>query len=465
MVELEEEESASDLLKALHNRLSNVKLEKEILAHCIHVSEDQIEILTNLDQKHFFNIDHSLLFSILFEMFKARHDISGDSIKKMLVIKAKTSDIDGLTKLVDELISTKLKDTVFNSIFLIKELYRNRIVYSEIFQKANALFNENEPIDNVIDHISQAITAVDIMHKEKPTTDVVDNVVDSILNATEKDKGLSTGINDIDIQYGGIKPDTYITIAAESGVGKTAVLVDLIDRLCVRHSDKIAVLFFSMEMSESRIVKRFISRKTGMPVQKLAQKMRSLNGEERKLVEAAGVAIKNYPLEIIYATLNPAQMKARVRKFALKNPDKHLIILVDHIGLIEGEGNDLRVNTVKASSTCKTFCRDYQATTIVLSQFTKEIDSNENRKNYHIPHMGYIMESGRVRQDSDIIMLLWRPEIRFVTIPYGGDPEWKTEGKLIILNEKNRDGDAPTHMVLNQKIAINHIFNNNEPFS
>jgi replicative DNA helicase len=449
--------SAADLLKNLQARLSNVKLEKEMISHCINFPEDQIEILTNLDAKFFSDPDCQETYRIIYDMFKDKMNISNDSVLSMIPLKAKTSDAERIANVVKELSGYILKDTVFNSMYLIKEFYRNRIIYNEILVKVNMMFTENVPIEEIIEHIAQSVMSVETKKKEEKTKTVVENVVDTILQSMQFEVGLDIGLTEFDVTYGGIKPDRYITIGAESGAGKTAIVIDMIERLCVRHSEKIAILFFSMEMSESRIIRRLISRKTGLSIEKLEQKLKRLSPENKALVKSAGDAIARYPLQIIYDTMTTHQMQLRARKFAMENPDKHLIIILDHIGLVSGSTSDMRVNTIQASTACKNFCRDYNATTFVLTQFTKEIDSSEQRKNFHMPHMGYIMESGRIRQDSDIVMLLWRPETRFVTIPYAGNPTWPTSGKMIILNEKNRDGQAPTHMIVAQDVATNTI--------
>ncbi len=327
------------------------------------------------------------------------------------------------------------------------------------------MFQNNEPIEQVIAHMSKILVSIDTGKTETPVNIITDYVVNSILDPGDQEKGLLTGIDEFDLLTGGVKEDRYYTIGGESGGGKTAVIIDLIDRLCERYPDDIAMLFFSLEMSERRVVKRLISRQTNLTDQQLEGRLKHLTAEQKAMVNAAGKKIKAYPLEIVYQSLDCAQMNLRMRKFALENQGKKLIVFLDHIGLVVGATNDQRVNTIQASTTMKSFCRDYNGSVFVLTQFTKEIDSNENKKNYHKPHMGYIMESGRIRQDSDFIGLIWRPETRFSTIAYGGNEEWDTTGKMIILNEKNRDGQCPTDMILNHKVSCNRLINSTDIFN
>lgn len=454
--------SAHEHYEAINKRLLNLQKEKELLGHIINKPVDQLQLLLDVKKEFFFKEEHAMLFELMQGLFHTKHDITFDSLHDFINIKIPTRKKTDITALLEDVRSEQLSDTVFNSISLLHELYKNRLIYSEVLVKANMMFQENLPIEEIIDHMSKIMISIDNGKKEHTVKSLTDNIVESILDPIDQEKGLDTGLHSIDVQFGGVKKDRYYAIGGESGGGKTAVIVDIIERLCTKHSDKIKIIFFSMEMSEGRIIKRLISRKTQLSNQLLDIKKSNLSAAEREGVKKAGALLKDYPLEIVYDTMDCRQIKMRVRKFAIENKGKHLIVMLDHIGLVVGETNDMRVNTINASSTMKSFCRDYDASVFVLTQFTKEIDSMDNKKNYHRPHMGYIMESGRIRQDADAVWLIWRPETRFAQIPYGSTDElWDTKDKIIMLNEKNRDGQAPTDMIFNHNIACSTLMNSN----
>lgn len=450
--------NAAELFNQVQGRLYNPKKEKEILGQLINSPGDQIEIITALKPEHFVGNNTQALYSMALELVSGNYDLTYNVLCDHIELKAKSAqNARELRECLNEVRTERVSDTVFNSVSMLKELLRNRKIYNEVLIRGDQMFRANIPIEEIVNQISKVIVSIDDGRKEKDIQQVVDNVIDAILNPQDHDRGLETGLRDIDIQFGGIRKDRYYAVGAESGAGKTAFVVDIIERLCVRHSDKIKILFFSKEMSEERVIKRLISRKTGFTNDQLDGRPKPLSQEHKKLVRETRDVIKRYPLEIVYDTMNVQQMKLRAKKFALENPDKHLIIILDHIGLVVGETNDQRVNTINASSMMKSFCRDYGVSSIVLTQFTKEIDNLDNRKNFHRPHMGYIMESGRIRQDADAVWLLWRPETRFERIAYCNDPEWPTKGKMIILNEKNRDGQCPTDMIFDQDVGTNRI--------
>ncbi len=457
-------QNASELFDQINARLYNYDLEKQILGHIINSEEDQVELLTNLRREHFNSTENGDLFDLIQGMFQTNHTISPVSVNTFIDLQVKDSHVKRIRKEFESIKNEKLTDSLFNSLSVLRELLKNRKIYSEILTKGSEMFCSNRPTDEIVEHIGSVLISIETGRAEPKTDDVTGDVVDEILGNKPVTKGLEIGLKDFDLQFGGVKKDRYYGIGAASGSGKTAILVDFIHRLCERHADKIKILFFSMEMSENRIVRRLISRATDLTDQQLEGRMKILNDQQRDDVAKAGKMVKGYPLEIVYQTMTTNQMRMRARKFALQNPGKHLIIMLDHIGLVNGATNDMRVNTILASSTMKSFAVDYKASVFVLTQFTKDSESNEARKYFYRPHMGYIMESGRIRQDADVILLGWRPEVWFQSIPYNGNPEWPTDGKYIMLNEKNRDGHAPNDIVLSAKVSTNKFEDSNETF-
>lgn len=462
-MQTESNATGNETYDKLKQRLSSISKEKETLGHILNIPNDQVELFTELKPAYFSDINCRELFEIMAGLFQSKHDITYSVVHEFIGLKAKNEvRIDQLRRTLEEVKSYVLSDTVFNTVSLLRELLKNRQIYSEILVKGEMMFSQNEPISKIMDHMSQVLVKVETGRQEKQVKDVASSVVHAILNPLEVEKGLDTGLIDIDLQFGGIKKDTYYTIGALSGAGKTAFVCDMIERLCTRHKDKVAILFFSLEMAEERIVKRLVSRITRLTNQTLD--LGALNKEERELVAMAGARIAEYPLEIVYATMGITDMTLRVRKFALENPDKHLVVMLDHMDLVTGSTTDMRVNKIMASTMCKSWCRDYKASVMALTQFTKEADHPNRKKEYYRPNMAYIMESGRVRQDSDAVWLLWRPETHFQHIPYMGVEQWPTKNKLIILNEKNRDGQSPTDMIFNCNIGCNYIYNLHDVF-
>lgn len=376
------------------------------------------------------------------------------------------------TVLIDQLDIVKsytIQDTISNIVKDLDTIKKNRIVYEEIIRGAKSRFINNEPIEEIIKGITDSLLSMDADRSESTSySDHVNRTMEKIENPDKNKDYLLTRLKEFNDNYGGIIKDRVYLFGGESGSGKTATVVELIGQLCEDYKDDVAVLFYSYEMSQSRVITRLISRKIKFTESKLSQRAKRLSVEEINKVKKAVTEIRDYPLDIVYQTLSDRELKLRTRRFALKNKGKHLIIALDHVGLVDGNEHDMRIKIITTSKVMKSFATDYQASVFLLTQLKKELtDENNpvNKKNYHKPNDSHIMESGALKADADAVILLWRPEMRNSQISYGNNDMFDSRGKLWWLNYKNRDGQSPTDMIFGCDIKYSHLYNLNDPFS
>jgi replicative DNA helicase len=370
---------------------------------------------------------------------------------------------------LDIILSYGPTDTVLNLIKDLDVIRKNRIVYEEIIRTAQSKFINNENIDEIIKSITDSLISMDSSNIDRTTySEHVEKTLDMIENPEKYKDYKKTRWGEWNRNFGGVIQDRVYLIGGESGSGKTAFVCDMIGQLSEDYPEEVAILFYSYEMSQQRIITRLISREVKFTESKLAQRTKPLNKDERAQIGQAAQKIKNYPLEIVYAGLSDRELKLKTRQFALKNKGKHLIIMLDHIGLVEGNEHDLRLKTIRTSKVMKSFATDYKASVFTLTQLRKELtDENNpvNKKSFHKPNDSHIMESGALKADSDVVVLLWRPEMRFDYIYYNNNEQFDARGKLWMLNFKNRDGQAPTDLIMGCDIKYNNLYNLNDPFS
>lgn len=448
----------------LEARMKNIELETEVLNTIIHREDDRLLFFDSIRSSYFSDTFNQEIYDFLVDLHIDGYEINYTGILSHIELRAKPSRLKSLLKSLKTIQDSDINDTPDNMIMRLNELHKNRVIYEGIIQDANRDFISNEPIDDIVANISNTLLHLETGRKELKTEEITGDVVDSILHPQSDFPGKKTGIKDFDLIYGGIKEDTQFVVGGEPGSGKTAFVVDMIFRLCTAYPDEVAVLFYSYEMSEKRIIKRLISRISGLSNRRLDGIGTSLCASDKEDIVNAGLDIREMPLQIVYDTLDTTRLRLRARKFALQNKGKHLIYFLDHIGLIEGTEADIRKQTIKASGTMKSFCRDYGATTFVLTQLKKELSSKENARNYHKPNSSHIMESGSIKADADNVILLWRPEMRFDYISFHTVEEWNTKDKLIMINDKNRDGQAPTDIITECDIKSNKIESCENPF-
>lgn len=450
----------------LENKLRNEARERQLLAKFLNEPHEQgliVDTITlpMIDKES----PRRKIYKVMHDMFSANKDVNLLSLKAKLQEEPKQLEREILLSEIDEISDTDSYDSVENIAESLHVAYQNRVIFHDIIEKAqNGFMSDTSPKD-LIDQINKSLAEAEPPVTQKTFAQMVKETREKILNPKEADKGLTTGLSCLDDTFGGIIQDRYWTIGAESGTGKTSFLINILFRLCMRHPDKVAILFFSMEMSEERIIERIVSTIISMTSFKMNGRAELLTEEEIKLIEQAFALIETWPITLLYKTQTPDSLKRTFRRFAMDNKGKHLVGMVDHIGKVEGRG-DIREVTIAASQACKSFCINFKATVFVLTQLKKELSDSNNKANkdsYHRPNLSHIMESGAIRADSDVVILLWRPETRFRDILYN-NMNWPTKNRAILINEKNRDGQCPCDLIVRCEIQYNHFDDLENPF-
>lgn len=450
----------------LENKLRNETREREILAKFINQPNEQgliVDVVTvpMIDK----DSPRRKLYKIMHDMYSEQKNVNALSVKAKIREEAKKLERETMMSEFNEIMETDSYDSVENISESLHIAFQNRVIFYDIIEKAqNGFMSDISPRD-LIDQINKSLAEAEPPVSEKSFAQMVKETRERIINPKESEKGLSTGLSCLDNTFGGILEDRYWTIGAESGTGKTSFLINMVFRLCMRHPEKIAICFFSMEMSESRIIERLVSTIVSMTSFKMNGRAELLTEDEIEIIEKAFALIETWPITLLYKSQTPESIKRTFRRFAIDNRGKHLIGMFDHIGLIEGKG-DIREVTIAASKACKSLCRNHKATVFVLVQLKKELSDTNNKANkdsFHRPNLSHIMESGSIRADSDVVILLWRPETRFTDILYN-NMNWPTHKRAIFINEKNRDGQCPCDLIVRCEIQYNQFYDLENPF-
>lgn len=452
----------------LDDRLNSTEKEFQVINEIITSKTVQMEHFHEVKPDLFHDVINKEIYNILNLMYEQDKDINVTAIRSFIKLNVAPQQVRQIEDQIDIALTYGASDTFGNMLKDLDTLRKNRILFDEIIGTAKTKFINNEPIEDIIQDITESIISMEGGKEDRTTyADHVDMTMAQIEDPDKHWDFIKLRWEEWNNQFGGVIKDRYYLVGGESGAGKTAFVTDMISQISQDYGDKAAILFFSYEMSQSRVIARLISKEVRFTERQLKQRFKKLTESEIRRVREAAERIKNYPLDIVYQTLSDNELKMRARRFALKNKGKHLFIFLDHIGLVDGNEKDMRVKTIKTSKVLKSFATDYKASVFVLTQLKKELtDSNNqtNRNNFHRPNDSHIMESGALKADADVVVLLWRPDMRNSVIAYDGHGEFDVRGKLIMCNYKNRDGQAPTDLVFGCDIKYSHIYNLENPF-
>lgn len=211
-----------------------------------------------------------------------------------------------------------------------------------------------------------------------------------------------TGISTLDERVAGIVPGNLVICAAQTGRGKSMLLLNIARNVARGQNFRVAI--FSLEMSRDEWERRLLARESGIAIDRIA--MRALTSdEERRLMVATG-ELHELPVVIddtAHLTLDAMRTKLR-RLRARQGVD---LVLVDYLQLLRGPRSESRQAEVAAISRgLKTLARELDVPIIAAAQLSREVDKREPPK----PRLSDLRESGAIEQDADVVMFIYRAD-------------------------------------------------------
>lgn len=245
--------------------------------------------------------------------------------------------------------------------------------------------------------------------------DSLQHIISRIGNAG-KLTGIPTGFPTLDSVTGGWQVSDLVILAAKSGLGKTAFLLNTL--LASAEAGHPTALF-SLEMSERQIHHRLLSIVSLIPLKKI--KHADLNPEELEVLAKASKHIASLPLYIDDSSdLTAVEFRSKLRKMRQKEGIE--LVGADYLQLFKGQGQNREQEISYVSRMFKAAAKANDLTVIALSQ------TNDD---------GNLRESRAIEHNSNIVILLDRPDYKKMENEIDKSVANTAELKVV----KNRDGE------------------------
>lgn len=212
--------------------------------------------------------------------------------------------------------------------------------------------------------------------------------------------GVPTGFEKFDEKLGGLSPSNLSIVAGRPGMGKTALILNMIESMAIKN--QIPVGFFSLEMSNEEIMHRLVSSYVEIPVTKIRSgdltdvclenlKMKLKETQESPLI------IEDSPQNIATLCSKAIQMK---NKYAIK------ALFIDYLQLIEGmRRSDSRyMEVTEISRRLKCLAKQLKIPIVCLSQLSRSVEQRSDKT----PQLSDLRDSGAIEQDADSVVFLYR---------------------------------------------------------
>ena len=185
------------------------------------------------------------------------------------------------------------------------------------------------------------------------------------------------------------------------------------------------LVYFNMEMSKTILYKRLIGIETGISLTDLND-IKELETDTKRKIYNQMQDIEKRKIILI----NKSQTIDDIKKTILRiKTDKHIVAIVDHIGLIKSSGNSIYERTTNVAKGLRSISLDADCSVIGLCQL-----SRESQKEGKEPKLQDLRDSGEIEQSARKVLLI-----------YNTTPEEKrAKAKMNLIIAKNDDGKTST---------------------
>lgn len=379
---------------------------------------------------------------------------------KVVEFSEKWFNDKNLKYIVEDIIATDGNDEDF---IMMSERIRER--HSDSLVVKDLLFDlTNEAVSNSrlmahakelkVRYFERRLSQYSIVYAEKPTVDNFKRLkdammqVDEVKNAEEDqgdiekaseelyyemENGVSSGVRTypkLDMILGdGMAGGMLITIGARPAVGKTTFGINLAIKALEKNQNA-TVDFFSLEMTQKQMLKKFVSKMTGINSYKFVNTKLQLSEAEKNRVKDSAGKLKERQLGLIDNCFDIDSLARAIRRRAYSAEGKYIAFL-DYLQLINGDNKMQRYLQIgEVTRRLKLLSNELDIPIVIFSQINRAVENRQDK----VPTLADLRESGDIEQDSNVVAFLYSDS------EYDGVDDGIT--KLII--SKNRDGKLGT---------------------
>ena len=409
--------------------LGNIEAEEAILGGML-LDPKAISIVADILTAEAFCIQaHQEIYQAALELYQKDKQTDLMTISTWLADHKLLDKVGGTAKLSQLLNRTVSAVNIDRYALLVLAKYQRRQLVQVGHEIAELGYDTTTELETVFDQSESKIfnltTNKQSKFKPLPISDCLANVFNNIEQGSSP--AYPTGLEDLDALIGGLIKQDLIIIAARASMGKTWLACHLANHIATEQQKP--VVFFSAEMSQEQLTKRFLSMHAGIDSMRLIHNQ-IYEDEYDTLVEGLSrlaelpIIIDDTPA----SQLTPTNIRSVLRRIQSEKGELELVVL-DYIQKLGDRAAGNRAQAVgKLSGAFKDIAKEFDVPFIALAQINRGVEGQANKR----PFMSDIKDSGDIEQDMDLGLLLYRDEYY--------NPDTEDKGIMEIQVGKNRNG-------------------------
>ena len=213
--------------------------------------------------------------------------------------------------------------------------------------------------------------------------------------------GITTGITELDLALGGgMRPGQLITVAARTGVGKTALATNMALSAAKQGH---RVQYFSIELMRDEIIDRMACACGEINTHTMV--CRKFSSQDLDKIKTAAEYISSLPITIETTTKRSWENVESLirREKRLKNLRIAFIDYIQQFKLNSKRMQSKREEITHITAAAKELALELEITIVMVAQLNRNANDEPNA----IPEIRDLKESGSIEQDSNTILLLY----------------------------------------------------------
>jgi replicative DNA helicase len=434
--------SVDDVTRALPHALGP---EKSLLSSMLQDPQEYIGVAIEekLTKEHFYLPAHSTLFGFLIELFELGEVVELVSLTQRLLDRGLLDRVGGPGTLTDLYTYAPSPGHFRHHLQHVKDKFVLRSIIQNANEAIAQAYDAPDEVAGLLDSVEARMLAIrEGSETQKAATikQIVDEVsvqFQVLLTGEKGSQGLSTGYAELDRMSGGLKPGEMFVIAARPSMGKTSLMMNLVEHICIDLGKPGMV--FSCEMSAFQLVQRLVFSRAKFALSQLSRgykpDKRDLQHIHRACLEIT--ASKLFIDDSAGISINELRAKARRKK----RDEDIQFIAIDYLQLMKSRTkqaeNSREREIAEISAGIKGLAKELSIPIVILAQLNRGPEGRTG-KSLGVPRMSDLRESGAIEQDADLVGLLYR------TAYYADSPEEKEQeaGRAELVLAKNRNGET-----------------------
>ncbi len=419
--------------------------EKSLLSSMLNDPQEFIAeaIAARLTPAHFYLPGHALLFETLVENFETGIETELVSLMQRLLDRGQLDRIGGPAALTDLFTYAPYSGGFHHHLKLVRDKFTMRSLIRVANDTIAAAYDTPEEAANLLDATEAAVMAIrdaGTLSADVSISQAVRGVIaemEEFILGNRESSGIATGFQRLDIMTRGLKPGEMFVIAARPSMGKTALMMNIVEAVCV--DGGLPAMVFSAEMTRHQLTQRLIYARAKLSMSEVVNGFKPANIDLQR-IQRAGLDVARSPLHIDETrAISISELRAKARR---KHRAEGLeIITIDYLQLLKSTSrqaqNSREREIAEISAGIKALAGELGLPIIILAQLNRDVEKRTG-KSLGIPRLSDLRESGAIEQDADMVGLLHRSAYYATS-----DEEREAEaGRAELILAKNRNGET-----------------------